>query len=102
MMSICLEARLGPDPHRAANGDPTAPPKTPAAEGCPDVWRVNGGDYVAIGVDITDTVERPLPASASCGPKSRIVLPPAEYSRGCGQGLDDLTTYYGGLVNRGH
>jgi hypothetical protein len=75
-MSIFLEARLGPDPHVAVDGGPPSPPKTPAAEGCPDVWRANGGDFAVIGVDITDAVERPLPGGASCGPKSRIVLIP--------------------------
>lgn len=74
-MSIHLEARLGPDPHRAIDGGPEAP-KTPAAEGCPDVWRVAGGDFAIIGVDITDTVVRPLPDTASCGTRSSIVLIP--------------------------
>ncbi len=73
-MSIRLESRVGPDPHVAVDGGPH--PKTPAAEGCPDVWRVNGGDYAVIGSDITQTVGRPLPDTASCGPDERIVLIP--------------------------
>jgi hypothetical protein len=73
-MAIRLETRVGPDPHLDPQGGPPRP--TPNADGCPDVWRVAGGDYAVIGLDVTTTVHQPLPDTASCGPDERIVLIP--------------------------
>jgi len=61
--------RLGPDPH--ANGASTY-----AAQGCPDVWEIEGGDFAIIGSDITAQVAQNLPPSASCGPDEKIVRIP--------------------------
>jgi hypothetical protein len=70
-----FETRIGPDPH-APQGSGPRPPITPGAQGCPDVWRLVGGDYAVIGIDVTDSVQSPLPDTASCGPDERIVLVP--------------------------
>ena len=61
--------RLGPDPH--ANGA-----QTPALQGCPDLFATDAGDFVVIGVDITDTARQSLPHGAGCGPDERIVRIP--------------------------
>jgi hypothetical protein len=61
--------RLGPDPHE--NGTVTY-----AAQGCPDIWEIEGGDFAIIGSDITADVVRKLPASANCGPDEKIVRIP--------------------------
>jgi hypothetical protein len=60
--------RLGPDPH--ANGKQTS-----SANGCPDIWELEGGDFAIIGVDITGAVPS-LPATVGCGPDERIVRIP--------------------------
>jgi hypothetical protein len=60
--------RIGPDPH--ANGL-----RTSSANGCPDIWELEGGDFAVIGVDITNHVPS-LPATAGCGPDERIVRIP--------------------------
>lgn len=67
-----LAIRVGPDPHSPEAGGP----KTPAAEGCPDVWQLDTGDYAVIGIEIASRVDRPLPATASCGPDETIVMVP--------------------------
>lgn len=67
-----LAKRVGPDPH----GPEAWGPKTPAADGCPDVWQLDSGDYAVIGIEIASTVERPLPPTASCGPDETIVMVP--------------------------
>lgn len=61
--------RLGPDPH--ANGL-----KTPALDGCPDIWEMSDGDFAIIGIDMTEEARSRLPASAGCGPDERIVRVP--------------------------
>lgn len=77
MSTIRFEERVGPDPHAPlVEGGP--PKQTPSADGCPDVWRVTGGDYAVIGIDVTKTVARPLPETAGCGPDERIVLIPKD------------------------
>jgi hypothetical protein len=49
---------------------------TYAAQGCPDIWEIAGGDFAIIGSDITDDVAHKLPASASCGPDEKVVRIP--------------------------
>jgi hypothetical protein len=49
-MKVILESRVGPDPHLDANGGPKP---SPGAQGCPDVWRIAGGDFAVIGIDVT-------------------------------------------------
>jgi hypothetical protein len=58
--------RLGPDPHE--NGQ-----KTISLNGCPDLFELSSGSFLAIGRDITDEARGKLPASASCGPDERII-----------------------------
>jgi hypothetical protein len=64
-----ITKRLGPDPH--ANGA-----QTPSLQGCPDIFELNDGDFAFIGVDVTETMIRHLPASAGCGPDERIIKIP--------------------------
>jgi hypothetical protein len=66
---MTLVRRLGPDPH--AKGALTY-----AAQGCPDIWEIEGGDFAIIGSDITAAVVDRLPVSASCGPDEKIVRIP--------------------------
>lgn len=62
--------RLGPDPHE--NGA-----KTEALEGCPDLFEeLTTGDFLAIGIDVTELAKGRLPASAGCGPDERIIRIP--------------------------
>jgi hypothetical protein len=61
--------RLGPDPH--ANGAQTI-----AAQGCPDIFELETGDFAIIGIDITGDAAKHLPPSAGCGPDERIVMVP--------------------------
>lgn len=82
-MQTRFERRIGPDPHRHPDGGP----KTPNADGCPDVWQVAGGDYAVIGLDVTENVERPLPDTASCGADERIVLIPKHILEGVARDL---------------
>jgi hypothetical protein len=66
---LTIIRRLGPDPH--ANGA-----KTDALEGCPDLFELEDGDFLAIGIDVTGEARRKLPSSAGCGPDERIVRIP--------------------------
>lgn len=61
--------RLGRDPH--ADGAQTA-----AAEGCPDIFELETGDFAIIGPDVTERARPHLPPTASCGPDERIVQIP--------------------------
>ena len=61
--------RLGPDPH--ANGF-----QTQSAQGCPDIFEIETGEFVVIGKDISEEASKNLPPGASCGPDERIVLIP--------------------------
>jgi len=61
--------RLGPDPH--ANGA-----KSVGCRGCPDIFELASGDFVIIGIDITDAAKPKLPPTAGCGPDERIVRIP--------------------------
>ena len=61
--------RLGPDPH--ADGA-----QTPSAQGCPDIFEIETGEFAIIGKDITAIAANALPANASCGPDERIILIP--------------------------
>ncbi len=60
--------RLGPDPN--ADGASTV-----ALQGCPDIFELETGDFVVIGVDIT-ALAAALPPGASCGSDERIVWLP--------------------------
>lgn len=65
---------MGVDPHKlpqviAAGG-------SVAADGCPDVWELENGDYAVIGIRKTKEFSPNLPESAGCGPDEEIVLVP--------------------------
>lgn len=60
--------RLGPDPHEGGA-------RTPACQGCPDIWELESGDFAIIGQDITNLAPQ-LPASANCGPDERMIRIP--------------------------
>ncbi len=61
--------RLGSDPH--AGGA-----QTQSAQGCPDIFELETGEFAIIGKDITGIASQALPANASCGPDERIVVIP--------------------------
>ena len=61
--------RLGPDPH--ANGA-----QTQSAQGCPDIFELETGEFAIIGKDLTGLISKVLPLSANCGPDERIVVIP--------------------------
>jgi len=61
--------RLGPDPH--ANGV-----QTQSLSGCPDILELSTGDFAVIGIDITESAIKHLPATVGCGPDERVVLIP--------------------------
>ncbi len=64
-----ITRRLGPDPH--ANGAQTS-----SLKGCPDILELENGDFLVIGVDITDTAMDSLRFGASCGPDERVIRIP--------------------------
>jgi len=64
-----IKRRLGPNPH--ANGAQTA-----CLRGCPDIFELDSGDFVAIGRTVTAEMTQHLPADASCGPDETIVWIP--------------------------
>ncbi len=48
---------------------------------CPDVWKLDSGDYAVIGEDITQTARPILPKEVVLGVKERIVLVPQNVFR---------------------
>lgn len=75
--------RLGPDPHE--NGA-----KTPALDGCPDLWELADGDIAVIGIDITEECKGRLPATAGCGADERIVRVPRKIMIAAGSEVSQL------------
>ncbi len=67
--SPTFHRRLGSDPH--ANGR-----RTPAADGCPDLWELDDGDIAVIGIRITSAMAGRLPPTAGCGTDEEIVRVP--------------------------
>ncbi len=65
-----FKKRLGADPHVLLG------PKTPAIEGCPDIWELENGDFAVIGLTATSTLQEHLPDTAGCGPDENIVVIP--------------------------
>ena len=43
---------------------------------CPDLFELEGGDFVVIGRDVTMELIPHLPGDAGCGPEERIVSIP--------------------------
>jgi hypothetical protein len=68
-LELIFKRRIGPDPH--ANGA-----KSAGADGCPDIWELDNGDFAVIGIDITDAAIAKLPPTAGCGRDERIVCLP--------------------------
>jgi len=63
-----IKRRIGPNPHDFGG--------TPAAEGCPDIFELENGDFGIIGIDNTEALTSYLPGDASCGHDERIVVVP--------------------------
>lgn len=61
--------RIGPSPKDLYG------PKTPAADGCPDIWELEDGDFAIIGF-AGDHLASALPDGASCGSDERIIKLP--------------------------
>ena len=66
-----LVKRMGEDPHKGGK-------MTIAAQGCPDVWEAETGDFAVIGIRATKSLRPVLPESAGCGPDEEIVIVPRE------------------------
>lgn len=69
-----FKRRLGQDPHTlpeviAAGG-------SAALQGCPDVWEMENGDFMVIGIRKTMELKGQLPESVNCGPDEEIVIVP--------------------------
>lgn len=76
--------RIGPDPHE--NGA-----KTPALDGCPDIWELEDGDFAIIGVDITEDAKPVLPTTAGCGWDERVVRVPRRILVGARAAIPAMT-----------
>jgi len=50
--------------------------KSIAADGCPDVFELENGDFAIIGVRVTNALKANLPESAGCGADEEIVYVP--------------------------
>ncbi len=66
---LTFTRRIGPDPH--ANGA-----KTSSLDGCPDILELADGDFVVIGVDVTEDAKAHLAFGAGCSREERIVRIP--------------------------
>jgi hypothetical protein len=64
-----FKRRIGPDPHEGGGS-------TSSAVGCPDIWELEDGSFMVIGVKKTSELISLLPPSASCGPDEEIVIIP--------------------------
>jgi hypothetical protein len=64
-----FKQRIGLDPHRDNHA-------TSAADGCPDIWELESGDFAVIGISKTLELRPLLPSSAGCGPDESIVVVP--------------------------
>ena len=82
VQDLSILRRVGPDPH--ANGA-----KTAALNNCPDIFELDSGDFVVIGIDKTDALISGLPADASCGPDERIVWIPRKLLIGAKSDIPD-------------
>ena len=64
-----IRRRLGPSPHEGGA-------RTPALEGCPDIFELNTGDFALIGQKVAPEFAKHLPKDASCGPDECIIVIP--------------------------
>lgn len=69
-----FKRRLGQDPHTLPevieNGGSVA------CDGCPDIWEMEDGSFMVIGVRKTNELKDRLPDTVSCGPDEEIVIIP--------------------------
>ena len=47
-----------------------------SSQDCPDLWELDTGDFVAIGIDVTEMLESELPSGVRIGPDERAVIIP--------------------------
>jgi hypothetical protein len=80
-----FKRRLGQDPHTLP--ETIARGKSAAANGCPDVWELENGDFAVIGIRKTAELIGKLPQTAGCGPDEEIVLVPREVLINAGRDL---------------
>jgi len=71
MDTLKIKKRCGKDPHTLPEGK-----KSIAADGCPDVFELENGDFAIIGVRVTSAFKANLPESAGCGADEEIVYIP--------------------------
>jgi len=71
MDKLKIKKRCGKDPHTLPEGK-----KSIAADGCPDVFELENGDFAIIGVRVTSALKVNLPESAGCGADEEIVYVP--------------------------
>ena len=71
MDTLKIKKRCGKDPHALPEGE-----KSIAANGCPDVFELENGDFAIIGVRVTNALKAKLPLSAGCGEDEEIVYVP--------------------------
>ena len=64
-----FKRRLGPDPHAFGR-------KTEAAQGCPDLWELDDGDFAVIGITMGEEALALLPPSTGVGPDECLVRLP--------------------------
>lgn len=71
-----FKKRMGQDPHTLP--ETVARGKSAAANGCPDMWEMENGDFAVIGIRKTNELIGKLPVSVGCGPDEEIVIVPRE------------------------
>lgn len=71
---LLFKKRCGEDPHSLP--EIIKEGKSAAADGCPDIWELNNGDFAVIGIRKTREFIPLLPDSAGCGLDEEIVLVP--------------------------
>lgn len=71
---IEFKRRLGQDPHTLPEAIENG--GSAALQGCPDVWELENGDFMVIGIRKTLELKNRLPETVSCGPDEEIVIVP--------------------------
>lgn len=66
---MIFKQRIGEDPHKDNE-------VSPAADGCPDIWELDNGDFAIIGMRKTKELFSLLPPTASCGNDEEIIVIP--------------------------
>lgn len=73
-IKLAFKRRCGADPHQLP--EIIEQGGSAAANGCPDVWELESGDYAVIGIRKTKELKPLLPESAGCGEDEEIVIVP--------------------------